>query len=84
MPNRENVIKGLKVILEETADMLYISTIQDALALLEAHEPRVMTLEEIRNIHSETDVWIERMFMLARNIHLSITKKMPLKPNVNQ
>lgn len=39
MPDREKVIKGLEVILEETADMFYRSTIQDAMALLKASEP---------------------------------------------
>ena len=33
---REGVIRGLEAILEETADMFYRSTIQDALALLKA------------------------------------------------
>lgn len=37
--DREKVIKGLQVILEETANMFYRSTIQDALALLKAQEP---------------------------------------------
>lgn len=36
---REEIIKGLEVILEETADMFYRSTIQDALALLKVKEP---------------------------------------------
>jgi hypothetical protein len=45
---RAKVIKGLEAILEETADMFYRSTIQDAIALLKAQEPRVMTLEEIK------------------------------------
>ena len=36
---REKVIKGLEAILEDTADMFYRSTIQDALALLKAQEP---------------------------------------------
>lgn len=36
---REQVIKGLEVILEDTADMFYRSTIQDAIALLKAQEP---------------------------------------------
>lgn len=39
MGDREKVIKGLEVILEETADMFYRSTIQDAIALLKAQEP---------------------------------------------
>ena len=39
MTDREKVIKGLEVILEETADMFYRSTIQDAMALLKASEP---------------------------------------------
>lgn len=39
MADREKVIKGLGAILEETADMFYRSTIQDALALLKAREP---------------------------------------------
>ena len=39
MIDRKKVIKGLEAILEETADMFYRSTIQDALALLKAQEP---------------------------------------------
>lgn len=39
MPDREKVIKGLEVILEETADMFYRSTIQDAMALLKTQKP---------------------------------------------
>lgn len=46
MVDREKVIKGLEAILEETADMFYRSTVQDAIALLKAQEPRLMTLEE--------------------------------------
>lgn len=39
MIDRKKVIKGLEAILEETADMFYRSTVQDALALLKAQEP---------------------------------------------
>ena len=47
---RAKVIKGLEAILKETADMFYRSTIQDALALLKAQEPRVMAYEELSTI----------------------------------
>ena len=40
MGDREKVIKGLEVILEETADMFYRSIIQDALALLKAQNQK--------------------------------------------
>ena len=40
MGDREKVIKGLEVILEETADMFYRSIIQDALALLKAQKQK--------------------------------------------
>lgn len=39
LTDREKVINGLEAILEETADMFYRSTIQDALVLLKAQEP---------------------------------------------
>ena len=48
MTDREKVIKGLEAILEETADMFYRSTIQDAIALLKAQEPRILRLDELR------------------------------------
>jgi hypothetical protein len=59
--DREKVIKGLEAILEETADMFYRSNIQDALALLKAQEPRVLSVAEIFVEHITPDViWIER------------------------
>ena len=48
MTERERVIKGLEAILEETADMFYRSTIQDAIALLKAQDPRILRLDELR------------------------------------
>lgn len=48
MTSMEKVIKGLEVILEETADMFYRSTIQDALALLKAQEA---TINELYNLY---------------------------------
>lgn len=59
MPDREKVIKGLEVILEETADMFYRSTIQDALALLKAEEPRVMTLDLPPEEWQDKVIWLE-------------------------
>lgn len=54
MPDVEKVIKGLEVILEETADMYYRSTVQDALALLKAQEPAYveerLVLDKLSNI----------------------------------
>ena len=65
MPEQEKrakVIKGLEAILKETADMFYRSTIQDALALLKAQEPRVMTLHEIDYVINTTSKENERIF----------------------
>ena len=53
---REEIIKGLEVILEETADMFYRSTIQYALALLKAQEPRLLRLDEIKVLGM---MWLE-------------------------
>ena len=44
--DREKVIKGLEVILEDTADMFYRSIIQDAIALLKAQEPKPPVVKE--------------------------------------
>lgn len=46
---REEIIKGLEVILEETADMFYRSTIQDALALLKSQEARLVTYDDFHS-----------------------------------
>ena len=64
MTDREKVIKGLEVILEETADMFYRSTIQDALALLKAQEPRVMTPQDfdgnpMKDQYGNLPCWLE-------------------------
>lgn len=62
MPEQEkraNVIKGLEAILEETADMFYRSTIQDALALLKAQQARVMTLDLPSSEWEDKVIWLE-------------------------
>ncbi len=46
---REEIIKGLEVILEETADMFYRSTIQDALALINGQKARLVTYEDFHS-----------------------------------
>jgi rubrerythrin len=62
MPEQEKrakVIKGLEAILEETADMFYRSTIQDALALLKAQEPdetRLVRHYSRPNVYA--DLWL--------------------------
>lgn len=68
MTDREKVIKGLKSLYERLVDaakrdkiaMLDAIIVSDALALLKAQEPRVMTLEEVRQaeINSEP-LWCE-------------------------
>lgn len=50
MPDREKVIKGLEAIKETLADMRDwqgVTWVDDALALLKAQEPRVLTWEEL-------------------------------------
>ena len=62
MPEQEkraNVIKGLEAILEETADMFYRSTIQDALALLKAQQARVMNLDLPSSEWEDKVIWLE-------------------------
>lgn len=62
MPEQEKrakVIKGLEAILEETADMFYRSTIQDALALLKAQQARVMTLDLPPSEWEDKVIWLE-------------------------
>ena len=62
MPEQEKrakVIKGLEAILEETADMFYRSTIQDALALLKTQEPdetRLVRHYSRPNVYA--DLWL--------------------------
>ena len=48
MTEREKVIKGLEVILEDTADMFYRSTIQDALSLLKSQTRTIEQFERER------------------------------------
>ena len=57
---REKVIRGLEVILAETADMFYRSTIQDALALLKAQEPATVEPKRIELV-DETKAWLDKM-----------------------
>lgn len=56
MVDREKVIKGLESLemrLVECGDKLDASVVQYALAILKAHEPRVMTLEEVKMLDSD-------------------------------
>lgn len=66
MPDREKVIKGLEVILGETADMFYRSTIQDALALLRhevsAQEPKIISLRDVVCADVGNVVWLETYY----------------------
>lgn len=64
--DREKVIKGLceaAAVLEAHVPKRYwgysVGAIQDALALLKAQEPRVMTLEEVRLLCKDDIVWYE-------------------------
>lgn len=75
MPDLEKVIKGLKCISGDVVWCAYCpysssdgsgrgerckrEAAKDALALLKAQEPRVMTLEEILSINGGDIVWIE-------------------------
>ena len=70
---REKVVEGLKELQSHSRAMAGISsskqgreshiesarTIGEAIALLKAQEPRVMTLEEVKALPDESDVWLE-------------------------
>ena len=64
MTEREKVIKGL----EEAVDWLSTETsmtvidqwvVRDALVLLKAQEPRVMTLDELETLQEDDVIWVE-------------------------
>lgn len=74
--DRKNVIKGLEVILEDTADMFYRSTIQDAIALLKAQEPRVMTLKEPERDWQNRILFIEKAGELTPCKNIGFEDKM--------
>lgn len=71
MPDREKVIKGLEAHATASGCMKNcpywrIETLNcsqelaaDALALLEAQQPRVLTLEEVQALHNNDVVWLE-------------------------
>jgi len=64
MPDRENVIEGLERILHSGKMYdahLVIDTCEAAIILPKAQEPRVMTLEEVKELHPDDDVYIERI-----------------------
>lgn len=48
-------------------------TIEDAIALLKAQEPRVMTLEEVKALPSETDVWLDEFCSIIVATTISCT-----------
>ncbi len=60
---REKVIRGLERFIDDfkpfCGNRNDWQRVYDALALLKAQEPRVMTLEEIKSLPDETDVWLE-------------------------
>ena len=62
MTDRDKVIGGLESLetrLVECGDKLDASVVQNALALLKAQEPRLMTLEEVRLLCEDDIVWYE-------------------------
>ena len=70
MNNTETIIKELEDAITEATYpdrprkfMMSLELAEKVLALLKWQRPRVMTLKDVRNIHNETDVWIERRFI---------------------
>lgn len=64
MNDRDNVIKGLEIVWDAFNHMeheMYADYVFEALALLKAQKPRVMTLEEVKQ-HNNQDgcVWFEQ------------------------
>lgn len=51
----------------------FIDAIQYAIALLKAQEPRVMTLEEVKALPSETDVWLDEFCSIIVAATISCT-----------
>ncbi len=70
---REWVIEGLEFTLEESGwdanaaydQELMIQVVTEAIALLKAQEPRMMTLEEVKALQPDTDIWIEARYLNA-------------------
>lgn len=65
-PDREKVIEGLEEVIAEAVYpdrprkfMMSLELAEDALTLLKAQEPRVMTLEEVRKLPGGALVWQE-------------------------
>jgi hypothetical protein len=69
MPDVKDVINGLEEVIAEAVYpdrprkfMMPLELAEDALALLKAQEPRVMSEVELREIQNEIPVWIEVPF----------------------
>lgn len=81
MTDREKVIKGLEWCMNERHDCYRekgcpyenvgddvgckYALHRDAIALLKAQEPRMMTLEEVKALQPDTDIWIEVRYLNA-------------------
>jgi hypothetical protein len=79
MADQKAVIEGLKELRSYFRSMAGIAsssqgrenhiesarTIDEAIELLKAQEPRVMTLEEVKALQPDTDIWIEVKYLNA-------------------
>ncbi|MBQ1776641.1 MAG: hypothetical protein IIZ93_00645 [Acidaminococcaceae bacterium] len=74
MNDKRDVIDWLNDVAEDKDWTMYYSESErqmlakDALSLLKAHEPRVMTLDEVKKLPTETDVWIQHAGKFADDV----------------
>ena len=87
MPDREKVIKELEwslktACVEETRVIVPQDTVSDALTLLKAQEPRVMTLEEVLDMKFDDVVYLQ---VNPTNVVLSaiVIDVIPKLPEIN-
>lgn len=83
MIDRDKVIEGLEFTLVESCwdadrafdEQLMIEAVTDAITLLKAQEPRVMTLKEAQTaLHNDTVVWVElKGKLICAGIHMDGT-----------
>ena len=60
MADRENVISCLEQCLDDSiAAVVPADTVRDAISLLKAQGPRVMTLDELQALQRQDVVWLE-------------------------
>jgi len=74
MVDREKVIKGLEEI-RDCESIVYehrVDALDNAIALLKAQEPRVMTLEEVKAAAGQ-DVWLELSGNIAEDVLFTAT-----------